>query len=193
MLEIRKIHVAIEELQTEIGRSVDPPMTTIIVAAVMTNPWAGRGYVDDLRPEIRDFSHDLGALLGERLVQAAGSADAIDCYGKASMVGVDGELEHANAMVHTLLFGNPIRGAVNGESTLVFANTRSAPGAILTVPMVSKTEMLKRSHYNTAQTWIADAPRANEVVVALAGATRGRPFPRIGNRDIDRADLGLDS
>lgn len=192
MLDIRKIHVATEELRNEMGRAVDPPMTTIIVAVVMTNPWAGQGYVEDLRPAIKDFSHDLGSLLAERLVEAAGSAEAIDCYGKASMVGVDGELEHANAMVHTLLFGNPIRDAVDGASTLVFANTRSAPGAVLTVPMVSKSEMLMRSHYNTAQTWIADAPRADEVVVALAGATRGRPFPRIGNRDIDRADLGLD-
>lgn len=192
MLDIRKIHVATEELRNEMGREVDPPMTTIIVAVVMTNPWAGQGYVEDLRPAIKDFSHDLGSLLAARLVEAAGSAEAIDCYGKASMVGVDGELEHANAMVHTLLFGNPIRDAVDGASTLVFANTRSAPGAVLTVPMVSKSEMLMRSHYNTAQTWIADAPRADEVVVALAGATRGRPFPRIGNRDMDRADLGLD-
>lgn len=192
MVEIRKIHIAIEETHLEMGRAVDPLLTTVIVAAVMQNPWAGRGYVDDLRPEIRDFSTGLGALLADRLVDTIGSADAIEAYGKGSMVGVDGELEHANAMVHTLLFGNPIREKVDGASTLVFANTRSAPGAVLTIPMVHKGEMLARTHYNTAQTWISDAPRADEVVVALAGATRGRPFPRIGNRDLDRVDLGLD-
>jgi hypothetical protein len=166
-------------------------MTTAIVAVIMTNPWAGQGFVEDLRPAIREFAEPLGGLLAERLVETFGSAEAIDSYGKGSMVGIDGELEHANAMVHTLLFGNPIREAVEGASTLVFANTRSAPGAVLTVPMVSKNEMLMRSHYHTAQTWIADAPRADEVVVALAGASRGRPFPRIGDRDLDRADLGL--
>ena len=191
-MDIRKIHTTVEETRIEGGRDVDPPMITAIAAVVMRNPWAGQGFVEDLRPEIRAFSSSLGTVLAEQLVATLGRADSIDSYGKGSMVGIDGELEHANAMVHTLLFGNPIRDIVDGASTLVFANTRSAPGAVLTIPMVSKNEMLMRSHYHTVQTWIADAPRADEVVVALAGATRGRPFPRIGNLEIDREDLGLD-
>ena len=161
----------------------------LISAAVVKNPWAGQGFVEDLRPEINAFAHDLGDTLSEALVDTFGSADAIEAYGKSSVIGVDGELEHANAMVHTLMFGNPIRDRVEGASTLVFANTRGGPGSIITVPMVSKAEMLMRSHYNTAQTWSADAPRSDEVVVAIAGASRGRPFPRIGNRDLDVADI----
>lgn len=189
MSDIRKIHVTLEETRREGGREVDPPLKMAIVAAVMRNPWAGLPFVEDLRPEIRDFANGLGALLVDRLVEALGSAESIEAYGKSSVVGVDGEIEHANAMVHTLLFGDPIRAAVDGASTLVFANTRGGPGSPIIVPMVHKGEMLVRSHYHTAQTMIPDAPRADEVVVAIGGASRSRPFPRIGDRDLDRSDL----
>ena len=188
MSDIRKIHIATEEIRLEAGREVEPPLITVIVAAVMRNPWAGRAFVDDLHPETVDFAHDLGALLAGRLVDALGSSDAVEAYGKCSVVGVDGEIEHANAMVHTLMFGDPIRAAVDGTSTLVFANTRGGPGAPIVVPMVHKQEMLRRTHYHTAQTAIADAPRADEVVVAVAGASRSRPFARIGDRVRDRPD-----
>jgi hypothetical protein len=188
-MDIRKIHVSVEETRREMGQPVEPPLRIAVVAAVLTNPWAGRGYVEDLRPEIRDFAADLGALLSDRLVATFGSGDAIEAYGKASVVGVDGEIEHANAMVHTLMFGNPIRDAVDGASTLVFSNTRGGPGSPIVVPMVHKAEMLIRSHYHTASASIPDAPRADEVVVAIAGASGSRPFPRIGNRDEDNADI----
>ncbi len=186
---IRKIHVTIEETHLEAGTPVAPPLITVIVAAVIRNPWAGTGSDTDLRPLIREVCPKLGALMGERLVDAFGSPDHIEAYGKGSLVGTDGELEHAAAVVHTLLFGEEIRKRTNGASTLVFANTRGAPGATITVPMVHKGELLTRSHYHTAQTSIVDAPRADEVVVVVAGASRSRPFPRIGDRDIDRADI----
>ncbi len=186
-LRLRKMHVTVDEIHSEMDRPVDPPLRLVVVAAVLANPWAGRGYVEDLRLEIVDFAHDLGALLSERLVNTFGSADAIEAYGKCSVVGVDGELEHANAMVHTLMFGNPIRDAVDGASTLVFANTRGGPGSPIVVPLVHKGEMLRRTHYHTATASIPDAPRADEVVVAIGGASGSRPFPRIGNRDLDNA------
>lgn len=187
MLGIRKIHTAIEEISLEGGRAVDPHLTTVIVAAVMPNLWAGRPFVEDLHPDIVGFAHDLGTLLAGRLVDAFGSPEALAAYGKSSVVGVDGELEHANAMIHTLMFGDPIRTRADASSTLVFTNTRGGPGAPIVVPMVHKDEMLRRTHYHTAQTAIADAPRADEVVVALAGASRSRPFPRIGDRDLDQS------
>ncbi len=188
MNEIRKIHIATEEIRLEAGRPVEPALTTVIVAAVMRNPWVGRPFVEDLHSEVLGFAHNLGALLADRLVDAFGSPDGVEAYGKSSVVGVDGEIEHANAMVHTLMFGDPIRARVAASSTLVFTNTRAGPGAPIIVPMVHKEEMLRRTHYHTAQTAIADAPRADEVVVAIAGASRSRPFPRIGDRDLDRAD-----
>ena len=190
MKGIRKIHTAIEEIRVEGGRAVEPPLMTVIVAAVVPNPWAGRPFVEDLHPDILGFANDLGTLLVDRLVDALGSPGALEAYGKSSVVGVDGEIEHANAMVHTLMFGDPIRARLDASSTLVFTNTRGGPGAAIIVPMVHKDEMLRRSHYHTAQTAIADAPRADEVVVALAGASRSRPFPRIGDRDLDRSGSG---
>jgi len=183
------MHITVEEIHQEMSRAVEPPLKLVVVAAVLANPWAGQGYVEDLRPEIVGFAHELGTMLSERLVSVFGSADEIEAYGKASVVGVDGELEHANAMVHTLMFGNPIRDAVDGASTLVFTNTRGGPGSPIVVPLVHKGEMLRRSHYHTATASIPDAPRADEVVVAIGGASRSRPFPRIGNRDMDNADI----
>jgi hypothetical protein len=183
---IRKIHVATEEIRLEGGRPVEPPLTTVIVAAVMPNPWAGRPFVEDLHPDVLGFAHDLGAFMADRLLDALGSPEALEAYGKSSVVGVDGELEHANAMIHTLMFGDPIRVRAEASSTLVFTNTRGGPGAPIIVPMVHKDEMLRRTHYHTAQTAVADAPRSDEVIVALAGASRGRPFPRIGDRDLDQ-------
>ena len=115
MNEIRKIHIATEEIRLEAGRPVEPALTTVIVAAVMRNPWAGRPFVEDLHPDILGFAYDLGALLADRLVEAFGSPDAVEAYGKSSVVGVDGEIEHANAMVHTLMFGDPIRAGVGGR------------------------------------------------------------------------------
>ncbi len=186
---IRKIHVSIEEIHLEAGLKVSPPLTAVIVAIVIKNPWAGAPFEEDLRPEIRSFAPKLGALLGERIIDVLGAPENVEAYGKASVVGVDGEIEHAAAMVHTLLFGEQIRQHVGGASTLVFSNTRGGPGAQITVPMVHKGELLTRSHYLTAQTAIPDAPRAEEIVVAVAAATGGRPFPRIGNREIDKNDL----
>lgn len=183
------MHITVDEIHSEMNRPVDPPLKLVVVAAVLANPWAGRGYVKDLRPEILDVAMDLGTELSSRLVATFGSADAIEAYGKCSVIGVDGEIEHANAMVHTLMFGNPIRSAVDGTSTLVFANTRGGPGSPIVVPLVHKGEMLRRTHYHTATASIPDAPRADEVVVAIGGASGPRPFPRIGNRDLDRADI----
>lgn len=188
-LELRKMHVTVDEIHSEMNRPVDPPLKLVVVAAVLANPWSGRGFVDDLRPEILDVASELGTLLAGRLVATFGSAEAIEAYGKCSVIGVDGEIEHANAMVHTLMFGNQIRLAVDGASTLVFANTRGGPGSPIVVPLVHKGEMLRRTHYHTATASIPDAPRAHEVVVAIGGASGPRPFPRIGNRDLDRADL----
>ncbi len=186
MKGIRKIHTATEEIRIEGGRAVEPPLTTVIVAAVMPNPWAGRAFVDDLHPDICGFAHDLGTLMAGRLLDAFGGPEALEAYGKSSVVGVDGEIEHANAMIHTLMFGDPIRVRADASSTLVFTNTRGGPGAPIVVPMVHKDEMLRRTHYHTAQTAVADAPRADEVIVAVAGASRSRPFPRIGDRDLDQ-------
>jgi hypothetical protein len=103
--QIRKTLLHVETTLIEGGRAAPRPLTLIGAAAVVKNPWAGRGFVEDLKPEIHDVAPELGALLTAMILEAAGGADKIEGYGKASIVGLDGEVEHASALIHTLRFG----------------------------------------------------------------------------------------
>lgn len=188
---IRKLTTFDEETLIEGFRPAEPPLRMIAVAAVVENPWAGR-YVEDLKPEIRAFGPELGALLTERILGVAGGGDRIEAYGKAAVVGLDGEVEHASALIHTLRFGNFYREAVGAKSYLAFSNTRGPANAPITIPLMDKNDVGRRSHYLTIQFSIADAPRANEIVVALGAATGGRPHHRIGDRYQDLEELGRD-
>ena len=158
---------------------------------MVQNPWAGR-FVDDLKPEIMAFGPVLGAMLTERMIALAGSGAAIEAYGKAAVVGVDGEVEHASGLIHTLRFGNHYREAVGAKSYLAFTNTRGGPNAPIMVPLMDKNDAGRRSHYLTIQFAKPDAPRSDEIVVVLGGATSGRPHHRIGDRYQDLKDLGHD-
>ncbi|WP_170513667.1 amino acid synthesis family protein [Ruegeria atlantica] len=188
---IRKIVTYDEEVLVEGFRKADRPWRMFAVAAVVTNPWAGR-YVEDLRPEILSFAPVLGEELTGRMIALAGSGDAIEAYGKAAVVGLDGEVEHASGLIHTLHFGNHFRQAVGAKSYLSFTNTRGPANAPIMVPLMDKNDAGRRSHYLTLQFAIPDAPRADEVVIVLGGATTGRPHHRIGNRYQDLKDLGHD-
>ncbi|WP_019122666.1 amino acid synthesis family protein [Brevibacillus massiliensis] len=191
MLDIRKVYTAYEELRSEGGREVNPPIAMAAVAAVITNPWAGRGYVENLKPEIDEIAPKLGELLVGYLFKLVGSADDVEAYGKAANVGLNGELEHANALIHTLKFGNKFRDAVHGTSILPFSSRRAGAGSLVTIPMVHKTDESMRSHYLTFEFNIGDAPREDEMIVAIGVSTGGRPFPRIGNRHQDMKEMGL--
>lgn len=190
-LIIRKIVRVVEETRHEVGRPVEPPIRMIGVAAVITNPWAGRGYVEDLRTNILALAPKLGDELVPMLVKEAGGGEAIEAYGKAAVVGMAGEIEHASGFIHTLRFGNKFREAVGGTSYLSFTNKRSGPGGSIQIPMMHKADAGLRSHYITMEFSIPDAPDAHEIVVAIGGATGGRAFPRIGNRYSDMEEMGL--
>lgn len=189
--EIRKFVTYDETTLVEGFRRADQPWRMFAVAAVVTNPWSGR-FVEDLRPEIRAYGSSLGRLMTERMIDLAGGGDKIEAYGKAAVVGLDGEVEHASALIHTLSFGNHFRQAVDAKSYLSFTNTRGPANAPVMVPMMDKHDVGRRSHYLTLQFAIPDAPRANEVVVVLGAATTGRPHHRIGDRYQDLKDLGHD-
>ena len=189
--EIRKLVTFDEEVRIEGFKIADPVHRTFAVAAVLTNPWAGR-FVEDLKPEIQAFGPVLGELLTARIVELAGGADKIEAYGKAAVVGLDGEVEHASGIIHTLRFGNHYRAAVEAKSYLAFTNTRGPANAPIMVPLMDKNDVGRRSHYLTIQFAIPDAPRGNEIVVVLGGATSGRPHHRIGDRYQDLKDLGHD-
>lgn len=189
--EIRKIVTFDEEILIEGYKAVETPWRLYAVAAVITNPWAGH-YVQDLNPEIKRIGPELGELLTTRIINLAGDGDAIEAYGKAAVVGLNGEIEHASALIHTLRFGNFYREAVGATSYLSFANTRGGANSPISVPLMDKHDAGKRSHYLTIQFSIADAPRDDELVIVLGGASGGRPHHRIGDRYQDLKDLGHD-
>jgi hypothetical protein len=190
-LEIRKIVTFEEETLVEGFRKVERPWRLFAVAAVITNPWAGR-FVEQLSEEILAFGPQLGELLTTRIVGLAGGTDVIEAYGKAAVVGLDGEIEHAAGLIHTLPFGNSYREALGAKSYLSFTNTRGPANAPIAVPLMDTHDTGRRSHYLTVQFSLADAPRANEIVVVLGGADSGRPHHRIGDRYQDLKALGRD-
>lgn len=189
--EIRKFVTYDEEILIEGFKPAATPWRMFAVAAVVKNPWAGR-YVEDLKPEIQAFGPVLGEIMTDKMITLAGSGDAIEAYGKAAVVGLDGEVEHASGLIHTLRFGNFYREAVGAKSYLAFTNTRGGANAPIMVPLMDKNDAGRRSHYLTIQFAIPDAPRADEIVVVLGGATSGRPHHRIGDRYQDLKDLGHD-
>jgi hypothetical protein len=174
---IRKIVTITEELCVEGGREVDPPLRLAGAVAVVENHFAGR-YVDDLKPLLECYCPVLGALLASRVVSALGGAE-IESYGKAGIVGLDGELEHVSGILHNLRFGNPVREAVGATSLLPSTEKRAGPGATLDIPLKHVHDHKVRSHHLTLEVRVADAPRADELVIAIAGATGGRPHARL--------------
>ena len=190
--ELRKIVTYDEVIHRDGVRAATPPLRLIAAAAVLRNPWAGRGYVDDLSPEIARIAPILGKLLTDTLITMAGSGDAIEAYGKAALCGTDCEMEHCSALIHTLRFGNFYREAVGAKTYLGFTNSRGPANSQIQIPLMDKHDAGRRSHYLTVQFSIADAPGHDELVVALGASNGGRPHHRIGDRYADLAAMGGD-
>ena len=190
-LKIRKFVVYDEETLIEGFRKAKIPLRMFAVAAVIENPWSGK-YIEDLKPEILAIAPSLGEELTSRITNLVGGGDKIEAYGKAGVVGLDGEIEHASALIHTLRFGNFYREAVGAKSYLSFTNTRGPADSAIMIPLMDKNDAGRRSHYLTIQFSIADAPRSDEIVVAVGGSIGGRPHHRIGDRYQDLKDLGHD-
>ncbi len=190
--EIRKTLLHVENTLIEGGKVAQQPLTMIAAVAVIRNPWAGRGFVDDLKPEIHDCAPGLGSLLTDMVLDAAGGGDKVEGYGKAAVVGVNGEVEHGSALIHTLRFGNLYREAVGAKSYLAFTNTRGPANASMQIPIMDKNDGGRRSHYLTIQVQVADAPAPDEIMIALGASIGGRPHHRIGDRYQDLKELGHD-
>ena len=178
-----KIVTVVEEIHLEGGRAVTPAARVVVVAAVVRNPWAGQGFVDDLGPGIDATASDLGELLAPLVLDALGAP--AEAYGKAAIVGLDGEIEHGGALIHTPWFGNLMRDFLQGESIICFADVRGDAGETLVVPMWHKTAAATRSHYQTISARVSDAPRPGEIVVLAAASSGPRPHARIGDRTTD--------
>lgn len=177
--DIRKLVVQVDETRREMGRDVSPPTRRALAMAVIANPFAGR-YEPDLDALIA-IGEELGALLGERCVQALGiQPGQAQSYGKAAIVGEAGELEHAAAILHPKL-GAPLRRAVEKGAALVpSAKKQGGVGTAIDVPLGHKDAAFVRSHFDAIEARVSDAPRANEIVVAVAVTDSGRPLPRVG-------------
>ncbi len=177
--EIRKILVFVEETRREMGRPVEPATRKAAAIAVIRNPCAGQ-YVQDLEP-LMAIGEELGGMLGERAVKALGVRPGeIESYGKAAVVGEGGELEHAAAILHPRL-GKPLRQAVEKGAALVpSAKKMGGLGTPIDVPLGHKDAAFVRSHFDAIEVRVPDAPRAGEILVAVAVTDSGRPLPRVG-------------
>ena len=177
--KIRKLIVQVEETHKEMGRDIAPPTRRALAIAVIDNPCAGR-YVEDLG-ELAEIGEELGGLLGERCVRALGiPPHQAESYGKAAIVGEEGELEHAAAILHPKL-GATLRKMVEKGAALVpSAKKMGAPGCAVDVPLGHKDAAYVRSHFDAIEARVADAPRAREIMVAVAVTDSGRPLARVG-------------
>jgi hypothetical protein len=177
--QIRKIIVQVDEVLQEGGQAVNPPTRRALAMAVIANPYAGK-YSESL-DQLIDIGEELGGLLGERCVKALGiQPEEAHSYGKAAIVGEGGELEHAAAILHPKL-GAPLRQAVSKGAALVpSAKKQGTLGTAIDVPLGHKDAAFVRSHFDAMEARVNDAPRANEIVVAVVVTDSGRPHPRIG-------------
>jgi hypothetical protein len=178
-IRLRKLVVQVDETRIEMGQNVDPPARREVAIAVIDNPYAGR--FEAKLDALIEAGEELGALLGKRCVEALGiePGDA-QSYGKAAIVGEAGELEHAAAILHPKL-GAPLRAAVEKGAALVpSAKKMGTLGTAIDVPLGHKDAAFVRSHFDAIEARVSDAPRANEIVVAVAVTASGRPLPRIG-------------
>jgi hypothetical protein len=185
--DIRKLAVWVEETRREAGKPLDKPTRKAVAVAVIANPYAGR-YEEDLSALI-DIGEELGGLLGRRCVEALGIAPSqAQSYGKAAMVGEGGELEHAAAILHPKL-GAPLRKAVEKGAALVPSSKKmGGPGQVLDVPLGHKDAAYVRSHFDGIEVRLNDAPRAGEIMVAVAVTDSGRPLARVGGLSHEQAE-----
>jgi hypothetical protein len=183
-LEMRKCVVVVEEILADGQKAVAKPIKKCSAVAVIKNPFAG-SYVEDLSQliEVGDY---LGGLLAQKAVAAMGIAPAeVESYGKGAIIGVGGELEHGAAILHPKL-GKPMRDAVNGGKAIIpSAKKLGVPGTTLDVPLHYKDAAFVRTHYDAMEVRLHDAPKTDEIVVAVVLTSGGRPHPRIGGLQKD--------
>jgi len=183
--KIRKIATFMEETRSEMGQPVDPPTRRAAAVAVIENPCAAK-YVADLS-ELMTIGEELGELLTARAVAALGIDPAsVESYGKAAAVGEDGEIEHAAAVLHPKL-GTPVRKFIGkGAALIPSSKKRGGLGVALDIPLGHKDAAFVRSHFDGMEVRISDAPRRNEIMVAIAVTDSGRPLPRVGGLTKDQ-------
>jgi hypothetical protein len=182
-MKIRKLLTVVEEILEDGGKPVAKPVRKVAAVAVIENPFAGR-FVEDLQ-ELIKTGEELGDLLGRRAVAALGAP--VHSYGKAAVVGVAGEYEHAAAILHPTL-GTPFRAAVGGGKAIIPSTKKlGGPGTAIDIPLHYKDAAFVRTHFDAMEVRLVDAPRPDEILVALAVTDGGRPHPRVGGLTVAEA------
>lgn len=178
---VRKYAVVTEAILIEGEKVAETPWRLAAAMAVVKNPYAGQ-YVQDLNPLINAYSEYLGTELVNKALKALDiTGDEVEAFGKGALVGLDGEVEHGSAIIHTLIFGNPVRNACGAKSLLPSAEKRGGAGSSLDLALKHKLNTEIRSHHMTFEVRIPDAPRNDEIVVVVTVSTSGRPHARIGS------------
>lgn len=187
---IRRIVTLVEEVRDEGGKAVTPPTRRAAAVAVIANPYAGT-FVEDLS-ELIAIGEELGDILPRRAIEALGiPGNQVESFGKAAAVGAEGELEHAAAILHPK-FGAPFRSILGkGAALIPSSKKRGAMGVALDIPLGHKDAAKVRSHFDGMEVRIPDAPRDDEIVVAVAVTDSGRPHSRVGGLTKDKI-VGVD-
>jgi hypothetical protein len=177
--KIRKTLTLVDEIHREMGKDISPPTRRAVALAVIENPFAGK-YQEDLS-DLTAIGEELGGFLAEKCVAALGiDGGSAESFGKAAIVGENGELEHAAAILHPKM-GAPVRKVLTrGPALIPSAKKMGGPGTPIDVPLGHKDAAFVRSHFDAIEVRVSDAPRANEIVVAIAVTDSGRPLPRVG-------------
>jgi len=194
MIAIRKITTLVDDVFHEAGQADGKPQRRVVVMATVQNPFAGR-HEKDLAPLI-ELGGPIGRDMAARLIECFGNdRNRIESYGKGALVGTAGAVEHGFALI-TRPFAKEVRSALGNAPAWMASNVkRSALGGRLDVPMAYKVALYVRSHYDTIEVSIPDAPLPDEVVICLAGADRGRLHARIGGlemREVTGPDIYCD-
>lgn len=182
---LRGLRTVVEELP--VAESTSAPLMRAATIAIIDNPWMGGSNDQDLQPEIERIAPLIAKLLSDRLTASLGGPDEVQAFGKAAIVGLGGEIEHAGALIHTPYFGNLVRESLGGTSVLCFTDARTEAGTTHRIPLWHKTAATTRDFYQTLEVHLADAPHAGEIAIIAAAATGPRQHARIGDRSTDRA------
>lgn len=182
---VRKVVSHVEETWRDAGETLPTPRKTAIVAALIENPYP-IGYSPDVSAIADDICEEIGRLVGPKVVELLDGH--VEAFGKAVLVGIDGELEQGSALIHNLRFGNVFREAAGGTELLPAAEKCGPVGASIDIPLKHKTDAKIRSHHQTVTLQVADGPLPREILIACAGADGGRPLARLGKFGAELAE-----
>lgn len=183
MLQVRRFHVVVEDVEREGGQAVPAPVRRVAATAVVRNPWAGAPFTPDLSPVVRAGCPALARDLLARILPLHEAG--VEAFGKAVVVGAAGEVEHGAALVHNPFFSDVVRDNLGGTSVIASTEARAGAGATIHVPLVHVTAATTRSHYQGMPVTVPDAPWPDEILVVVATSSGGRPLARIGDRRTD--------